>query len=282
MLATLQSLYVQAEAGLSRIAGLLAVDAEEPAGRPSLDPVAGEVRFEGVSFAYPGGPWVVRDVDLMVPAGGTLALVGKTGAGKTTLIRLLMGFLTPGRGRVRIDGHDLATISLRSLREHMAVVTQEPFLFRGTVADNLAWAAKDHAPDRVQAAAHAVGLINVLPRGLETEVSERGASLSAGERQLVALARALVAEPRLLILDEATSSVDPASEARVEEAIAVAAGHCTTVIVAHRLSTIRSADEIAVLDAGRVVERGAHDDLLRAGGAYARLYHAAEGSGIAS
>ena len=282
MLATLQSLYVQAAAGLSRIAGLLAVDAEEPAGRPSLDPVAGEVRFEGVSFAYPGGPWVVRDVDLTVPAGGTLALVGKTGAGKTTLIRLLMGFLTPGRGRVRIDGHDLATVSLRSLREHMAVVTQEPFLFRGTVADNLAWAAKDHAPDRVQAAAHAVGLLDVLPRGQKTEVSERGANLSAGQRQLVALARALVAEPRLLILDEATSSVDPASEARVEEAITVAAAHCTTVIVAHRLSTIRSADEIAVLDAGRVVERGAHDDLLRAGGAYARLYHAAEGTGITS
>jgi ATP-binding cassette subfamily B protein len=204
-----------------------------------------------------------------------VALVGHTGAGKSTLVKLLARFYDPSAGAIRIDGHDLRDVQVRSLREQLGVVPQEGFLFAASIRDNIAFGRPGATFEDVQAAARAVGadgFIEALPEGYETSVAERGAALSIGQRQLIAFARALLADPRLLILDEATSSVDIASEAVIEEALARLLAGRTAFVVAHRLSTIRRADLIVVLEHGQVVEQGTHDELMAMRGRYCALY----------
>jgi len=238
-------------------------------------PVA--VRLDHVSFAYdPDDPstLALEHVDLTVPPGQTLALVGATGAGKSTFAKLVARFHDPTEGRVLIDGHDLRDVTERSLRSQLGVVPQEGFLFSGTIGENIAFGKPGAAPADVEAAARAVrahDFIEKLRDGYETEVGERGGHLSAGQRQLVAFARAAVADPRILILDEATSNVDVHTEARIEQGLRRLLAGRTAIVIAHRLSTIRGAGRIAVLDGGHVIEEGTHDELVEAGGHYARL-----------
>ena len=249
-----------------------------------LPDVHGEVELRGVTFGYDPGKPVLHDVDLKIPAGKTVALVGATGAGKSTVIKLLARFYDPTAGAVLIDGHDLRQVTSSSLREQLAVVPQEAFLFSGSVLDNIRFARPSADADEVKRVARIVGVhdfVESLPEGYDTEVQEGGSALSTGQRQLISFARALLADPRILILDEATSSVDAESERRIERAMEVLFSGRTSVIVAHRLSTVRYADEILVIDDGRVVERGTHDALVAAGGRYAGLYAEWEATGEA-
>jgi ABC-type multidrug transport system fused ATPase/permease subunit len=249
-----------------------------------LPDVRGEVELRGVTFGYDPEHPVLHDVDLKIPAGKTVALVGATGAGKSTVIKLLARFYDPTEGAVLVDGHDLRKVTASSLREQLAVVPQEAFLFSGSVLDNIRFARPSADPDEVKRVARIVGVhdfVESLPDGYDTEVQEGGSALSTGQRQLISFARALLADPRILILDEATSSVDAESERRIERAMEVLFSGRTSVIVAHRLSTVRYADEILVIDGGRVVERGTHDELVAAGGRYAGLYAEWEATGEA-
>jgi ABC-type multidrug transport system fused ATPase/permease subunit len=249
-----------------------------------LPDVHGVVELRGVTFGYDPDKPVLHDVDLKIPAGKTVALVGATGAGKSTVIKLLARFYDPTAGAVLIDGHDLRQVTSSSLREQLAVVPQEAFLFSGSVLDNIRFARPAADGDEVRRVARIVGVhdfVESLPEGYDTEVQEGGSALSTGQRQLISFARALLADPRILILDEATSSVDAESERRIERAMEVLFSGRTSVIVAHRLSTVRYADEILVIDGGRVVERGAHDELVAAGGRYAGLYAEWEATGEA-
>ncbi len=249
-----------------------------------LPDVRGEVELRDVTFGYDPQKPVLHDVDLTIPAGKTVALVGATGAGKSTVIKLLARFYDPTEGAVLIDGHDLRQVTASSLREQLAVVPQEAFLFSGSVLDNIRFARPSADADEVKRVARIVGVhdfVESLPDGYDTEVQEGGSALSTGQRQLISFARALLADPRILILDEATSSVDAESERRIERAMEVLFSGRTSVIVAHRLSTVRYADEILVVDAGRIVEHGTHDELVAAGGRYAGLYAEWEATGEA-
>jgi ATP-binding cassette subfamily B protein len=239
-----------------------------------LHTVVGRVAFENVSFAYNDDHWVVQDVSLAVEPGRSLALVGSTGAGKTTLMNLLARFYDVGRGRITVDGVDIRELEPSRLRSSLALVLQDVHLFSGTIASNIRLGS-DISMERVRAAAeavHAHSFIEALPKGYDTEVKERGATLSVGQKQLLSFARALAHDPRILILDEATSSVDTATEALIQDALKVLLRGRTAIVIAHRLSTIQNVDEILVMHKGRIRERGPHAALLAARGLYWRLY----------
>jgi ATP-binding cassette subfamily B protein len=275
----------QTQVSVRRIADLMSYDplvqnAAEPI---APDEVSGALALEEVRFAYPSSSGrsanALREVSLAVAPGETVALVGETGAGKSTVMKLIARFYDPVTGAVRLDGTDLRALDLTAFRRHLGYVPQEAFLFTGTVRDNIAYARPDATDAQVEAAARAVGahdVVAALPGGYLTELAERGASLSSGQRQLIALARAQLADPKLLLLDEATSNLDLASEARVNAAMRRVARDRTTIVIAHRLQTARTANRIVVLERGRVAESGSHEELLRRRGSYARMWRAFE------
>lgn len=261
-------------ASVERIAAFLDLP-EAPTPGSRRHTVRGRVALEGIEFAYEPGSPVIRGVDLALAEGEVVALVGPTGSGKTTLAHLLLGFYTPDRGRVRVDGVDLADLDLGRFREQAALVSQDVFLFRGSVRENIVLGRPWVSPEAAEAAARAVGLhpaVERLPRGYDTPVLEEGVRLSSGQRQLVAFARALAGDPRLLVLDEATSEVDQSTEAVIEQALATLFRGRTSLVVAHRLATVRRADRVVVLSRGRVREEGSHEQLLARGGLYRTLY----------
>jgi ATP-binding cassette subfamily B protein len=276
-LVQLYNTYQQGQSSIAKLRELLAMEPSvlEAPDAVELPPITGEVVLEHVTFGYHPSVPVLRDVDLRIEAGETICFVGPTGAGKSTVAKLITRFYDPIAGRVLIDGHDLRHVTIESLRRQLGVVPQEPFLFAGTIRDNLAFARPGATDAEVDEAIDRVGLrhlIDRLPEGLATPVHERGVSLSSGERQLLALGRAFLAQPRVLVLDEATSNLDLESEGQVEAALDVLLEGRTAIIVAHRLSTAMKADRIVVVDHGRVVEAGPHAELVEAGGRYAEMY----------
>jgi ATP-binding cassette subfamily B protein len=283
----LSQLYNTFQASMAAVQKIYAVLDTEPDLRDAPDArplpdVRGEIEMQGVTFGYDKDVPVVRAIDFTVGAGRTVAFVGKTGAGKSTIIKLLARFYDPDEGAVLLDGHDLRTVTTRSLREQLAVVPQEAFLFSGSILDNIRFSRPTADPEEVKRVARIVGVhdfVDGLPDGYDTDVQEGGGGLSTGQRQLISFARALLADPRVLILDEATSSVDAESERRIERAMEVLFSGRTSIVVAHRLSTVRYADEILVVEGGRLVERGRHDGLVTAGGRYAALHREWEETG---
>jgi ABC-type multidrug transport system fused ATPase/permease subunit len=276
-LSQLYNTFLAAVAALDKIMDVMDEEPEvvDRPGARELPRIEGHVRFEHVRFGYGDGPEVLHGIDLDVHAGTTVALVGHTGAGKSTIAKLLARFYDPLDGRITIDGIDLRDVTQESLRRQLGVVPQEGFLFAGTVRDNIAFGRNDAEPEQVASAARAVGaheFILGLEDGYETDLQERGTRLSLGQRQLVAFARALLADPRILILDEATSSVDIGTEKRIETALETLLADRTAFVIAHRLSTIRNADLIVVLEHGQVVEQGTHDELMARQGLYTSLY----------
>jgi ATP-binding cassette subfamily B protein len=276
-LVQLYTTYQQGQAAMGKLRELLATEPGvlEAADATDLPSVAGAIELTGVEFGYGDGPSVLRGVDLRIEAGETFALVGPTGAGKSTIAKLVTRFYDPRAGSVSIDGVDLRTVTQASLRRQLGVVPQEPFLFGGSFRDNIAFARPDATDEDVLATCREVGIeemITALPEGIHTIVHERGASLSAGERQLVALARAFFARPRVLVLDEATSNLDLRSESTIEGALDAVVEGRTAIVIAHRLATALRADRLAVVDDGGIIEIGAPDDPIAAGGRFAAMH----------
>jgi ATP-binding cassette subfamily B protein len=280
-LVQLYNVYQQGQASMTKLRSLLLTDPSvpelsDPLPLPLID---GAITLEHVTFSYRPGAPVIHDVDLHIRAGETFALVGATGSGKSTIAKLVARFYDPEEGRVLVDGIDVRNVGIADLRRQLGVVPQEPFLFASTLGENIAFAKPHASTEEIVAACAAVGIEDLVERmsdGLDTPVHERGVSLSSGERQLLALARAFLAQPRVLILDEATSNLDLASEAKVEQALDVLLEGRTAIIIAHRLTTARKADRIGVMDNGRLVELGSHDELVALGGRYAGMYEAWE------
>jgi ABC-type multidrug transport system fused ATPase/permease subunit len=286
----LSQLYTTYQSGMAALDKIFELLDEQPElmdepGSTALPRLRGEMRFDAVSFRYgssdeaprPDGgvDWALRDIDLSIPAGQTVALVGETGAGKSTFAKLVARFYDPTEGRILVDGHDLRTVTAHSLRSQMGVVPQEAFLFSGTIRENISFGRPEATDEDIRDAARAVGadtFIERLENGYDAQVGERGAQLSAGQRQLLAFARALVADPRILVLDEATSNVDVHTEGLIEQGMRRLVAGRTAIVIAHRLSTIRNAGRIVVLEHGGIVEQGTHDELLEREGRYWQLY----------
>jgi subfamily B ATP-binding cassette protein MsbA len=276
-MASIGTQLTEAFAGLDRIREILDTPAEdaEDATKAPLQPIKGEVKFEHVWFEYREGLPVLKDINFTAPAGTTTALVGSSGSGKSTLISLVMAFNHPQRGRVLIDGRDVASMRLRDYRSALGVVLQDNFLFDGTIADNIGFSKPGATREEIIAAATVArcdDFVRGFPEGYDTVVGERGVKLSGGQRQRVAIARAILADPQILILDEATSSLDSESEEQIKAGLAALRVGRTTFVIAHRLSTITSANQILVIEEGQIVERGNHAQLLELGGRYRELY----------
>ncbi|WP_304519220.1 ABC transporter ATP-binding protein [Actinoplanes aureus] len=276
--ASMANLVQSGVASAERVFALLDAPEQSPDPAPvSMPPVRGRIEFENVSFRYTPDKPLIEDLSLSVQPGQTVAIVGPTGAGKTTLVNLLMRFYDVTGGRITLDGVDIATMPREQLREEIGMVLQDTWLFGGTIAENLAYGADDFdraAVLRAAEAAHVDGFVRTLPEGYDTKIDEEGSNVSAGQKQLITIARAFLAEPSILILDEATSSVDTRTEVLIQRAMGNLRTGRTSFVIAHRLSTIRDADVILVMENGSIVEQGTHDSLIAADGAYARLYSA--------